>query len=189
MTQARIAETEKYAHVTFFFNGGVEEPNKGEDRILVKSPKVATYDLQPEMSAPEVCDKLLGAIKSDKYDVIIINFANPDMVGHTGVESAVIKAIETVDECVGKAVEAVKEVDGVMFICADHGNAEKLIDENGEPFTAHTTNPVPFILVNYDEKYTLKENGKLCDIVPTLIDIMGLEKPADITGESLLTLK
>ena len=111
------------------------------------------------------------------------------MVGHTGVESAVIKAIETVDECVGKAVEAVKEVDGVMFICADHGNAEKLIDENGEPFTAHTTNPVPFILVNYDEKYTLKENGKLCDIVPTLIDIMGLEKPADMTGESLLTLK
>lgn len=189
MTQARIAETEKYAHVTFFFNGGVEEPNNGEDRILVKSPKVATYDLQPEMSAPEVCDKLLGAIKSDKYDVIIINFANPDMVGHTGVESAVIKAIETVDECVGKAVEAVKEVDGVMFICADHGNAEKLIDENGEPFTAHTTNPVPFILVNYDEKYTLKENGKLCDIVPTLIDIMGLEKPADMTGESLLTLK
>ena len=190
MTQARIAETEKYAHVTFFFNGGIEEPNKGEDRILVKSPKVATYDLQPEMSALEVCDKLCEAIRSDKYDVIIINFANPDMVGHTGVIDAVIKAIETVDACVGRAVEAVKEKDGVMFICADHGNAEVLVDENtGEPYTAHTTNPVPFILVNYDNEYTLKENGKLCDIVPTLIDIMGMEKPAEMTGQSLLIRK
>ena len=190
MTQARIAETEKYAHVTFFFNGGIEEPNKGEDRILVKSPKVATYDLQPEMSALEVCDKLCEAIRSDKYDVIIINFANPDMVGHTGVVDAVIKAIETVDACVGRAVEAVKEKDGVMFICADHGNAEVLVDENtGEPYTAHTTNPVPFILVNYDNEYTLKENGKLCDIVPTLIDIMGMEKPAEMTGQSLLIKK
>ena len=190
MTQARIAETEKYAHVTFFFNGGIEEPNKGEDRILVKSPKVATYDLQPEMSALEVCGKLCDAIRSDKYDVIIINFANPDMVGHTGVVDAVIKAIETVDACVGRAVEAVKEKDGVMFICADHGNAEVLVDENtGEPYTAHTTNPVPFILVNYDNEYTLKENGKLCDIVPTLIDIMGMEKPAEMTGQSLLIKK
>ena len=190
MTQARIAETEKYAHVTFFFNGGIEEPNKGEDRILVKSPKVATYDLQPEMSALEVCDKLCDAIRSDKYDVIIINFANPDMVGHTGVVDAVVKAIETVDACVGRAVEAVKEKDGVMFICADHGNAEVLVDENtGEPYTAHTTNPVPFILVNYDNEYTLKENGKLCDIVPTLIDIMGMEKPAEMTGQSLLIKK
>ncbi|MDY5807764.1 MAG: 2,3-bisphosphoglycerate-independent phosphoglycerate mutase [Lachnospira sp.] len=190
MTQARIAETEKYAHVTFFFNGGIEEPNKGEDRILVKSPKVATYDLQPEMSALEVCDKLCEAIRSDKYDVIIINFANPDMVGHTGVIDAVIKAIEIVDACVGRAVEAVKEKDGVMFICADHGNAEVLVDENtGEPYTAHTTNPVPFILVNYDNEYTLKENGKLCDIVPTLIDIMGMEKPAEMTGQSLLIKK
>ena len=190
MTQARIAETEKYAHVTFFFNGGIEEPNKGEDRILVKSPKVATYDLQPEMSALEVCDKLCEAIRSDKYDVIIINFANPDMVGHTGVVDAVIKAIETVDACVGRAVEAVKEKDGVMFICADHGNAEVLVDENtGEPYTAHTTNPVPFILVNYDNEYTLKENGKLCDIVPTLIDIIGMEKPAEMTGQSLLIKK
>ena len=190
MTQARIAETEKYAHVTFFFNGGIEEPNKGEDRILVKSPKVATYDLQPEMSALEVCDKLCEAIRSDKYDVIIINFANPDMVGHTGVIDAVIKAIETVDACVGRAVEAVKEKDGVMFICADHGNAEVLVDENtGEPYTAHTTNPVPFILVNYDNEYTLKENGKLCDIVPTLIDIMGMEKPVEMTGQSLLIKK
>ena len=190
MTQVRIAETEKYAHVTFFFNGGVEEPNKGEDRILVKSPKVATYDLQPEMSAPAVCEKLVEAIKSDKYDVIIINFANPDMVGHTGVEAAAVKAIETVDECVGKAVEALKEVDGQMFICADHGNAEQLIDyETGEPWTAHTTNPVPFILVNADPKYTLKENGCLADIIPTLIQLMGMEQPADMTGESLLIEK
>lgn len=190
LKQARIAETEKYAHVTFFFNGGVEEPNEGEDRILVKSPKVATYDLKPEMSAYEVCGKLVEAIESDKYDVIIINFANPDMVGHTGIESAVVKAIETVDTCVGKAVEALKEVDGTMFICADHGNAEQLIDyKTGEPFTAHTTNPVPFILVNYDEAYTLKEGGKLCDIVPTLIEIMGMEKPKEMTGESLLVKK
>ena len=187
MTQARIAETEKYAHVTFFFNGGVEEPNPGEDRILVKSPKVATYDLQPEMSAPEVCDKLVEAIKSGKYDVIIINFANPDMVGHTGVECAAIKAIETVDACVGRAVDAIKEVDGQMFICADHGNAEQLVDyETGEPFTAHTTNPVPFILVNADPSYTLREGGKLADIVPTLLELMGMEQPKEMTGTSLL---
>lgn len=190
MTQARIAETEKYAHVTFFFNGGVEEPNKGEDRILVKSPKVATYDLQPEMSAPAVCDKLVEAIKSDKYDVIIINFANPDMVGHTGVENAAIKAVEVVDECVGRAVDAIKEVNGQMFICADHGNAEQLLDySTGEPFTAHTTNPVPFILVNADPKYTLRENGCLADIIPTLIELMGKEKPEEMTGTSLLVEK
>ena len=190
MTQARIAETEKYAHVTFFFNGGVEEPNKGEDRILVKSPKVATYDLQPEMSAPAVCDKLVEAIKSDKYDVIIVNFANPDMVGHTGVENAAIKAVEAVDECVGRAVDAIKEVNGQMFICADHGNAEQLLDySTGEPFTAHTTNPVPFILVNADPKYTLRENGCLADIIPTLIELMGKEKPEEMTGTSLLVEK
>ena len=187
MKQARIAETEKYAHVTFFFNGGVEEPNEGEDRILVKSPKVATYDLKPEMSAYEVCDKLVEAIRSLKYDVIIINFANPDMVGHTGVEAAAIKAIEAVDECVGRAVDAIKEVDGQMFICADHGNAEQLVDyETGEPFTAHTTNPVPFILVNADPSYTLREGGRLADIVPTLIELMGLEQPKEMTGKSLL---
>ena len=187
MTQARIAETEKYAHVTFFFNGGVEEPNKGEDRILVKSPKVATYDLQPEMSAFEVCDKLVNAIKSDKYDVIIINFANPDMVGHTGVEAAAIKAVEAVDECVGRTVEAIKEVDGQMFICADHGNAEQLIDpETGDAFTAHTTNPVPFILVNADPAYKLREGGCLADIAPTLIELMGMEQPKEMTGKSLL---
>lgn len=190
LKQARIAETEKYAHVTFFFNGGVEEPNEGEDRILVKSPKVATYDLKPEMSAYEVCDNLVKAIKSDKYDVIIINFANPDMVGHTGVETAAIKAVEAVDECVGKAVAAIKEVDGVMFICADHGNAEQLIDYNdGTPFTAHTTNPVPFLLVNYDSDYTLREGGCLADIVPTLIEVMGKEQPKEMTGKSLLIHK
>lgn len=188
MTQARIAETEKYAHVTFFFNGGVEEPNPGEDRVLVNSPKdVATYDLKPQMSAYEVCDKLTSAIGSGKYDVIIINFANPDMVGHTGVLEAAIKAVEAVDECVGKAVEAIKKADGVLFICADHGNAEMLVDyETGEPFTAHTTNQVPFLLVNYDENYTLRENGCLADIVPTLIEIMGKEQPAEMTGKSLL---
>ena len=190
MTQARIAETEKYAHVTFFFNGGVEEPNEGEDRILVKSPKVATYDLQPEMSAFEVCDKLCEAIRSDKYDVIIINFANPDMVGHTGVQEAAIKAVEAVDKCVGRAVEALKEADGQMFICADHGNAEQLVDyETGAPFTAHTTNPVPFILVNADPAYTLREGGCLADIIPTLIELMGMEQPKEMTGKSLLVRK
>lgn len=189
-TQARIAETEKYAHVTFFFNGGVEEPNKGEERILVKSPKVATYDLQPEMSAPQVCDKLCEAIRSQKYDVIIINFANPDMVGHTGVLEAAKKALEAVDTCVGRALEALLEVDGQMFLCADHGNAEQLIDyETGVPFTAHTTNPVPFILINYDPAYTLKEGGRLADIVPTLIEMMGMKQPAEMTGESLLIKK
>ncbi len=186
-TQARIAETEKYAHVTFFFNGGVEEPNKGEDRILVNSPKVATYDLQPEMSAPEVCDKLCEAIESGKYDVVICNFANPDMVGHTGVIEAAVKAVETVDSCVGRAVESVKKMDGVLFICADHGNCDMMIDyETGEPFTAHTTNPVPFILVNADPSYKLAEGGRLCDIIPTLIELMGMEQPAEMTGKSLL---
>ena len=191
LKQARIAETEKYAHVTFFFNGGVEAPNPGEDRILVNSPKdVATYDLKPQMSAPEVCEKLCAAIRSDKYDVIVINFANPDMVGHTGVLPAAIKAIETVDECVGKSVAADKEVGGVMFICADHGNAEQLIDyETGEPHTAHTTNQVPFGLVNYDEGYGLREGGCLADIIPTLIEIMGMKQPAEMTGKSLLVRK
>lgn len=186
-TQLRLAETEKYAHVTFFFNGGVEEPNKDEDRSLVKSPAVATYDLQPEMSAPEVGERLTAAITSDKYDVIVINFANPDMVGHTGVIEAAIKAVERIDACVGAAVDAVKRVDGCMFICADHGNAEQMIDyETGAPFTAHTTNPVPFILVNYDDTVKLREGGALADIAPTLIEIMGLEQPAEMTGKSLI---
>lgn len=187
LTQARIAETEKYAHVTFFFNGGVEEPNKGEERILVKSPKVATYDLQPEMSANEVCDKLVDAIKGEKFDVIIVNFANPDMVGHTGIEDAAIKAVEAVDACVGRTVEALKEADGQMFICADHGNAEQLVDYvTGAPFTAHTVNPVPFILVNADPAYKLREGGCLADIAPTLIELMGMEQPKEMTGQSLL---
>lgn len=189
-TQLRLAETEKYAHVTFFFNAGIEVPNEGEDRILVNSPKVATYDLQPEMSAYEVADKLVEAIKSLKYDVIIVNFANPDMVGHTGIEEAAVKAIEAVDECVGKAYDALMSVDGQMFICADHGNAEQLIDyTTNEPFTAHTTNPVPFILVNYDKDYTLAEGGCLADIIPTLIEMMGMEKPEEMTGKSLLIKK
>lgn len=188
--QLRLAETEKYAHVTFFFNGGVEEPNKDEDRTLVNSPKVATYDLQPEMSAPEVGEKLDAAITSGEYDVIIINFANPDMVGHTGVIEAAVKAVERIDQCVGSAVEAVKKVDGVMFICADHGNAEKMVDyETGEPHTAHTTNPVPFILVNYGKDVKLREGGCLADIVPTLLEIMEVPQPAEMTGKSLLVAK
>ncbi|MCM1282519.1 MAG: 2,3-bisphosphoglycerate-independent phosphoglycerate mutase [Muribaculaceae bacterium] len=186
--QLRLAETEKYAHVTFFFNGGVEEPNVDEARLLVNSPKdVATYDLKPEMSAPEVGMDLVEAIKSDKYDVIVINFANPDMVGHTGVIDAAVAAVERVDALVGEAVDAVKEVDGVLFICADHGNAEKMIDyETGKPHTAHTTNPVPFILVNYDPSVKLREGGCLADIAPTLLEIMELPQPAEMTGKSLI---
>ena len=191
LKQARIAETEKYAHVTFFFNGGVEEPNEGEDRILVDSPKyVPTYDKKPRMSAYTVCDEVCKAITSGKYDVIITNFANPDMVGHTGVVDAAVKAIEVIDECVGEVVEFIKEVDGQLFICADHGNAEQLIDyETGEPYTAHTTNPVPFILVNADPKYGLREGGVLADIVPTLIELMGMKQPEEMTGKSLLIEK
>lgn len=190
MTQARLAETEKYAHVTFFFNGGVETPNKGEDRVLVPSPKVSTYDLKPEMSIYEVCDNLVSCINSGKYDVIICNFANPDMVGHTGVIPAVVKAIEAVDECLGRVVKAVRETGSVLFVCADHGNAEQLIDPvSHEPFTAHTTNHVPFILVNYDKSYALREGGALCDIVPTLIATMGMEQPKEMTGKSLLVKK
>ncbi len=186
--QLRLAETEKYAHVTFFFNGGVEDPNKEEFRLLVNSPKdVATYDLKPEMSAPEVGMDLVEAIKSDEYDVIVINFANPDMVGHTGVIPACVAAVEKIDELVGKAVEAVKEVGGTLFICADHGNAEQEINyETGAPHTAHTTNPVPFILVNGPEGATLREGGCLADIAPTLLEIMGLPQPAEMTGKSLL---
>ena len=186
--QLRLAETEKYAHVTFFFNGGVEDPNVDEFRLLVNSPKdVATYDLKPEMSAPEVGMDLVDAIKKNEYDVIVINFANPDMVGHTGVIPAAVKAVERVDQLVGDAVEAVKEVGGVMFICADHGNAEKMIDyETGKPHTAHTTNPVPFILVNAEEGTELREGGCLADIAPTLLELMGLDQPAEMTGKSLI---
>ena len=185
LTQLRIAETEKYAHVTFFFNGGEEKQYKGEDRILVPSPKVETYDMQPEMSAYEVTEKVVEAIKTKDYDVIILNYANPDMVGHTGSLEAAIKAVETVDECVGKVVEAVEEKEGVLLIIADHGNAEKMIDEKtGEPHTAHTTSPVPFILVG-KENVKLKE-GKLADLAPTMLDLMGLEKPEEMTGASLI---
>ncbi|MCR4992561.1 MAG: 2,3-bisphosphoglycerate-independent phosphoglycerate mutase [Lachnospiraceae bacterium] len=194
LKQARIAETEKYAHVTFFFNGGVEAPNPNEDRILVDSPKyVPTYDKKPRMSAYTVCDKLSQAItKKDEdgnayYDVIICNFANPDMVGHTGVLPSAVKAIEVIDECLGELETFIKEVDGTMFICADHGNAEQLIDyETGAPFTAHTTNPVPFILVNYKDGVKLREGGKLADIIPTLLEIMEIPQPKEMTGESLL---
>lgn len=188
-TQLRLAETQKYAHVTFFFNGGEEKQFEGEDRILVNSPKVATFDLQPEMSAYEVCDNLVASIKSGKYDVIICNFANPDMVGHTGIISAAVAAIEAVDECVGRAYDAIMETGGQMFICADHGNADQLIADDGTPFTAHTTNPVPFILVNYDPAYTLRDGGCLADIVPTLIEMMGMEQPKEMTGKSLLIKK
>lgn len=186
--QLRLAETEKYAHVTFFFNGGVEEPNVDEARLLVNSPKdVATYDLKPEMSAPEVGMDLVEAIRSDKYDVIVINFANPDMVGHTGVIAAAVAAVERVDALIGEAVAAIEEVDGVMFICADHGNAEKMVDyETGKPHTAHTTNPVPFILVNADPSMKLREGGCLADIAPTLLEIMELPQPKEMTGKSLI---
>jgi len=189
LKQVHTAETEKYAHVTFFFNGGVEEKSEGEDWVLVDSPKdVATYDLKPEMSAYKVDEILVKAIEEAKYDLIIVNFANSDMVGHTGVEDAAIKAVEAVDECVGKAVEALKKVDGVMFICADHGNSDRMVDlESGLPYTAHTTNPVPFVLVNADKEVKLKEGGKLCDIAPTLLELLGLPQPAEMTGQSLLT--
>ena len=184
LKQLRIAETEKYAHVTFFFNGGVEKQYPGEDRILVKSPAVATYDLQPEMSAYEVTDKLLAAIDSDKYDAVIMNFANPDMVGHTGVFDAAVKAVEAVDTCVGKIVDAVAAKGGVTLITADHGNADKMYEADGSPFTAHTTNPVPFIVVGYPCE--LREGGRLCDIAPTMLKIMGLEQPKEMTGVSII---
>lgn len=189
MTQLRIAETEKYAHVTFFFNGGVEEPYEGEDRILVPSPKVATYDLQPEMSAIEVTDKVVEAIRSGKYDFIILNYANGDMVGHTGVIEAAVKAVETVDVCVGRFVEAVREMGGEVCITADHGNADQMVDpETGAPFTAHTTNPVPFIVVS-DRVGWIASNGALCDIAPTLLTLAGMDIPAEMTGRSLVELK
>ena len=185
--QLRIAETEKYAHVTFFFNGGKEEPYENEDRILVPSPKeVPTYDLKPEMSCYTVTEKLTEAIRSGKYDLVVANFANPDMVGHTGVLSAAIKAIEVVDECMGKVVDAVESMHGNLFILADHGNADIMIDEKtGEPYTAHTTNPVPFILVS-DEKHKLREGGCLADVAPTLLELMGIPQPKEMTGKSLL---
>ena len=187
LTQLRLAETEKYAHVTFFFNGGVEAEYSGEDRILIPSPKVATYDLQPEMSAYPVTDALVESILSRKYDLIIINFANCDMVGHTGMISAAVKAVEAVDSCVGRALKALLEADGQMIVCADHGNSDQMVDyKTGEPFTAHTTNPVPFILVNCKKAKGIHKGGRLCDLSPTLLDMMGIEQPKEMTGRSLL---
>lgn len=183
-TQLRIAETEKYAHVTFFFNGGVEKQYEGEDRILVNSPKVATYDLQPEMSAYEVTDKVLAAIDSEKYDVIILNFANCDMVGHTGVFDAAVKAVEAVDTCVGKTVDAILAHGGTALITADHGNADKMFEADGSPFTAHTTNPVPLIVAG--QKGELRKGGVLADLAPTMLKIMGVPQPEEMTGKSIL---
>ncbi len=187
LTQLRIAETEKYAHVTFFFNGGEEKQYEGEERILVPSPKVETYDLKPEMSAYEVTNKVVEALENDKYDVVILNFANTDMVGHTGNLEAAIKAVEAVDECVGKIVKVIEKKKGNLIITADHGNAEQMIDyKTGEPHTAHTTNPVPIILITDNKEYQLKENGKLADLAPTMLELMGIKKPKEMTGKSLL---
>ena len=184
LKQLRIAETEKYAHVTFFFNGGVEAVSEGEDRSLIPSPKVATYDLQPEMSAPEVTADVVERIESGKYDAIILNFANCDMVGHTGVFEAAVKAVETVDDCLGKVLDAVSKAGGVSLVTADHGNADQMTEPDGSPFTAHTTNPVPFIVVGEDVK--LREGGRLCDIAPTMLELMGLPKPEEMDGVSLI---
>ena len=185
LTQLRIAETEKYAHVTFFFNGGEEKQYEGEDRILIPSPKVETYDMKPEMSAGEVTDKVVDAINSKKYDVIILNYANPDMVGHTGSLEATIKALEFLDGCVKRVVDAIENNDGTLLITADHGNAEQMIDyKTGELHTAHTTNPVPLVLIGRED-VKLKE-GRLADLAPTMLDLMNLEKPAEMTGESLI---
>ena len=181
--QLRIAETEKYAHVTFFFNGGVETMYEGEDRVLVNSPKVATYDLQPEMSAYEVTDKAVALIAEQKYDVVILNFANCDMVGHTGEMDAAIKAVEAVDACVGRVVEATREVGGISAITADHGNADKMLDECGDVFTAHTTNPVPFIIVGANVSL---RDGRLADIAPTMLDLMGINPPEEMDGKTLI---
>ena len=183
-TQLRIAETTKYAHVTFFFNGGSEVEFEGEERILVPTPDVATFDLKPEMSAYPVCEKVVKAIESDKYDVIILNFANCDMVGHTGVFEAAVKAVETVDECVGKVVDAATKKGGCVLITADHGNADQMEEPDGSPFTAHTTNPVPFCVVGFDCE--LKKGGKLCDISPSMLDILNIKKPEEMDGESLI---
>ena len=188
LKQLRIAETEKYAHVTFFFNGGVETPFAGEERVLITSPKeVATYDLKPEMSAYQVTDSLLKLLDQDLYDVVILNFANCDMVGHTGVESAAVKAVEAVDACAGRVVAKVQELDGAVLITADHGNAEQMQDENGEPFTAHTTNPVWLVLVDDSRKgASLREGGRLADIAPTMLKMLGLPQPIEMSGESLI---
>jgi 2,3-bisphosphoglycerate-independent phosphoglycerate mutase len=187
LKQLRIAETEKYAHVTFFFNGGIEEPNKGEERILIPSPKVATYNLQPEMSAFQVTKKVIDEIKENNYDVIVLNYANPDMVGHTGMIDATIRAVETIDKCLGQVEAAVKSRKGILIITADHGNAESMIDEQtGEPQTAHTTSKVPFILVGDKEVNVQLNKGALEDIAPTILELLGIKKPEEMTGKSLI---
>ncbi len=187
INQFRTAETEKYAHVTFFFNGGIDEPQAHETRVLVASPKVATYDLQPEMSAPEVCDNVLKAIDNPEYQFILVNFANPDMVGHTGVIEAATKACKVVDECVGKIADACKKHDIVMLLTADHGNSETMVDEStGKPQTAHTTNEVPFVLINAPQGTELRETGALCDVAPTVLQLFGIEQPKEMTGKSLI---
>ncbi len=187
LKQLRIAETEKYAHVTFFFNGGEEKPSEGEERLLIPSPKVATYDLKPDMSALEVTDKVVAEIKSGKHDLIILNFANGDMVGHTGVFEAAVKAVETVDTCVGRVAEAMTEQGGITCITADHGNAEMMVDpQTGAPFTAHTTNPVPFILVSEKHRQVTLREGSLADIAPTMLNLVGISVPADMTGKNLV---
>ena len=184
MTQLRIAETQKYAHVTFFFNGGEEKTFEGEDRVLIQSPDVPTFDLQPEMSAYPVCDAVCEKIRSGEYDAVILNFANCDMVGHTGIFDAAVAAVEAVDTCVGKVVEATSEMGGAVIITADHGNADCMVGEDGNPFTPHTTNPVPFCVVGYPCE--LREGGRLADIAPSVLKIMGLEKPAEMNGESII---
>jgi 2,3-bisphosphoglycerate-independent phosphoglycerate mutase len=184
--QLRLAETEKYAHVTFFFNGGVESPNPGEERILIPSPRVATYDQKPEMSAREITEEFIAQLQFDIYRVIIMNYANPDMVGHTGILEAAVKAVETVDGCLGRVVESVLGKNGVVLITADHGNAEHMRDEKGHPFTAHTTHPVPFVLAGENYKGVGLREGSLEDVAPTVLDLLGLEKPAEMTGSSLI---
>jgi 2,3-bisphosphoglycerate-independent phosphoglycerate mutase len=188
LCQLRIAETEKYAHVTYFFNGGKEQPNPGEDRALIPSPKVATYDLKPEMSAYEVRDEVIRRIDSGKYDLIVLNFANPDMVGHTGIFDAAVKAVETVDGCVGSVVDEILKVGGAVILTADHGNAEKMLDEStGQPHTAHTTNPVPLSLIAGDGvERKLRDDGILADVAPTVLQLLEVEQPKDMSGKSLI---
>ncbi|MEI2761855.1 MAG: 2,3-bisphosphoglycerate-independent phosphoglycerate mutase [Methanothrix soehngenii] len=191
LKQLRIAETEKYAHVTYFFNGGKEEVNPGEDRVLIPSPKVATYDLQPQMSAYEVRDELLARLDSGRYDLVVLNFANPDMVGHTGIFEAAVKAVEVVDGCVGEIVNRILSLGGAVLLTADHGNAEKMQDsDTGQPHTAHTTNPVPISLITSDRKsYRLREDGILADVAPTALELMHIPQPEAMTGRTLINLR
>lgn len=185
--QFRTAETEKYAHITFFFNGGIDEPQPNETRVLVPSPKVATYDMQPEMSAPEVCENVLKAVNNPEYGFVLVNFANPDMVGHTGVIEAAEKACHVVDECVGKIADACIKNDVIMLLTADHGNSEVMVNpETGKPQTAHTTNKVPFVLINAPKDIQLKDDGALCNIAPTVLQLLGIKQPAEMNCESLI---